>query len=140
MKMVMRIVGLVFLVVLASGCRREPANSPEGAYRGFIEALQKGNTRKAWASLSAATRHKVEERSRAIAEASKGVVRDEPELLLFQGTRPGPLGEVTRVKADESTALLQVASASGPREVKLVKDSGKWLIDLSDTLERRETP
>ena len=140
MKMVMRIVGLVFLVAFLAGCRREPANSPEGAYRGFIEALQKGNTRKAWSSLSASTRHKVEERSRAIAEASKGVVRDEPELLLFQGTRPGPLGEVTQVKADETTALLQVASASGPREVKLVKDSGKWLIDLSDTLERRDTP
>lgn len=141
MKMLMRTVGLVFLLVVATaGCRREPANSPEGAYRGFIEALQKGNTRKAWASLSAATRHKVEERSKAIAEASKGVVRDEPELLLFQGTRPGPLGEVTQVKADETSALLQVASASGPREVKLVKDSGKWLIDLSDTLDRRDKP
>ena len=78
------------------------------------------------------------------AEASKGVVRDEPELLLFQGTRPGPLGEVTQVKADDTSALLKVASAAGPREVKLVKDSGKWLIDLSDTIpqptERRETP
>ena len=136
MKMEMRVLGVVFLLGLAAGCRREPPNSPEAAYRGFIEALQKGNTRKAWGSLSAPTRQKVEERSKAIAEASKGVVRDEPELLLFQGTRPGPLGEVTQVKADETSALLQVASASGPREVKLVKDSGKWLIDLSDTLGR----
>ena len=141
MKMGMRNVGVVLLLVMAAGCRREaPTNSPEAAYRGFIEALQKGNTRKAWASLSAPTRHKVEERSKAIAEASKGVVRDEPELLLFQGTRPGPLGEVTQVKVDDTSALLQVASAGGPREVKLVKDSGKWLIDLSDTLERRDLP
>ena len=140
MKKVMRLMWLVVLVALLAGCRREPPNSPEAAYRGFIEALQKGNTRKAWASLSAPTRHKVEERSKAIAEASKGVVRDEPELLLFQGTRPGPLGEVTQVKVDDTSALLQVASAGGPREVKLVKDSGKWLIDLSDTLERRDLP
>ncbi|MDP1822971.1 MAG: hypothetical protein Q8L48_07010 [Archangium sp.] len=143
MKMPMRFAwfaGLGVLVAVAAGCRREPANSPEAAYRGFIEALQKGNTRKAWGSLSSATRQKVEERSKAIAEASKGVVRDEPELLLFQGTRPGPLGEVTQVKVDETSALLQVASSSGPREVKLVKDSGKWLIDLSDTLERRDAP
>ena len=140
MKKVMRFVWLAVLMALVAGCKREPPNSPEAAYRGFIEALQKGNTRKAWSSLSASTRHKVEERSKAIAEASKGVVRDEPELLLFQGTRPGPLGEVTQVKADETSALLQVASASGPREVKLVKDSGKWLIDLSDTLERRDLP
>lgn len=137
MKMPMRFVwlaGLGVLVAVAAGCRREPANSPEAAYRAFIEAVQKGNTRKAWGSLSAATRLKVEERSKAIAEASKGVVRDQPELLLFQGTRPGPLGEVTQVKVDETSALLQVASASGPREVKLVKDAGKWLIDLSDTI------
>src|SRR4051794_34609396 len=103
--MVMRIMGLVLVFVLTASCRREPANSPEAAYRSFIEAIQKGNTRKAWNSLSAPTRKKVEERSKAIAEASKGVVRDEPEQLLFQGTRPGPLGEVTQVQADESSAL-----------------------------------
>ncbi len=143
--MVMRLLAVVVLVTVAAGCRREAANSPEAAYRAFIEAVQKGNTRKAWQSLSPATRRSVEVRSKAISEASKGVVRDEPELLLFQGTRPGPLGEVTQVKADETSALLKVASASGSREVKLVKDSGKWLIDLSDTIphpttERSETP
>ncbi len=141
MKMGMRIVGVVLLLLVAAGCRREaPTNSPEAAYRGFIEALQKGNTRKAWSSLSAGTRHLAEERSKAISEASKGVVRDEPELLVFQGTRPGPLNEVTQLKADDTSAVLRVASASGQREVKLVKDSGKWLIDLSETLERRDTP
>ncbi len=137
MKMGMRIVGVVLLVFVAAGCRREAPNSPEAAYRGFIEALQKGNTRKAWASLSPETRRKVEERSKAISEASKGVVRDEPELLLFQGTRPGPLGEVTQVKTDDSSAVLRVASTSGSREVKLVKDSGKWLVDLSDSIPTR---
>lgn len=141
MKMGMRIVGVVLLVVVTAGCRREaPTNSPEAAYRGFIEALSKGNTRKAWSSLSAETRHKAEARSKAIADASKGVVRDEPELLMFQGTRPGPLGEVTQLEADDTSAVLRVASASGQREVKLVKDSGKWLIDLSETIERRDAP
>jgi hypothetical protein len=124
------------LVVTALGCRRELPNSPEAAYRGFIEALQKGNTRKAWASLSPATQQRVEARSKAIAEASKGVVRDEPELLVFQGTRPAPLNEVTQVSADETSARLQVATSAGKKEVKLVKDGGKWLIDLSDSFER----
>lgn len=138
-----RLRGVLVLVVLgsvASGCKGQPANSPEAAYRGFIEAIQKGNTRRAWDALSPATRQKVEARSKAISEASKGVVRDEPEQLLFQGTRPGPLGEVTRLKADEGSALLKVASASGSREVKLVKDSGKWLIDLSDTIPTPSPP
>lgn len=126
--------GMVAVLALTASCRREPANSPEAAYRAFIEAIQKGNTRKAWNALSSATRKKVEERSKAIAEASRGVVIDQPEQLLFQGTRPGPLGEVTQLEATESSALLRVASASGAREVKLVKDSGTWLIDLSDSI------
>jgi hypothetical protein len=128
------------VVVAAVGCRREAPDSPEGAYRGFIEALQRGNARKAWSMLSPGTREQVQARARAIAETSRGVVRDEPESLLFQGTRPGPLGEVTQVSADEQRATLRVASASGTREVKLVKNSGKWLIDLSDNIERRGSP
>lgn len=132
--------GTMLVLALAASCRSEPANSPEAAYRSFIEAIQKGNTRKAWNALSAATRKRVEERSKAIAQASKGVVRDEPEQLLFQGTRPGPLGEVTQLEANESSALLRVTSATGAREVKLVKDSGKWLIDLSDNIPTPNTP
>lgn len=138
----MRTWGALLLVamVTTAGCRRAAPHTPEAAYRGFIEALQKGQSRKAWALLSPATRERVQERARAISAASQGTVRDEPELLLFQGTRPGPLGEITQVSADEQTALLRVASASGAREVKLVKDSGRWLIDLSGTLERSDTP
>lgn len=138
MKMVMRIVGVVFLMVMAAGCRRE--HSPEDAYRGFIKALQKGDTKKAWSSLSALTRQKLEERSRAISEASQGGVRDEPELLIFQGTRPGPLGEVSPVKADETSAVLRVASGSKPHQVKLVKESGRWRIELSDAIAATQTP
>lgn len=137
---IMAVTAMTVVLALSASCRREPANSPEAAYRSFIEAIQKGNTRKAWNALSAATRQKVEARSKAISEASKGVVRDEPEQLLFQGTRPGPLGEVTQLEAGESSALLRVASATGAREVKLVKDSGKWLIDLSDDIPTPTTP
>ena len=52
------------------------------------------------------------------------------------GGAPGDVLITFQVKADETSALLRVASASGAREVKLVKDSGKWLIDLPDTLGR----
>lgn len=139
----MRLVGVLLSIgalSAASGCRREPPNSPEAAYRGFIDALQKGNTKRAWDSLSPSTRQRAGERSKAIAEASKGVVRDEPELLLFQGTRPAPITEISQVSADDDSALLKVATASGSTEVKLVKDGGKWLVDLSESLERRGQP
>jgi hypothetical protein len=132
--------GVLLVLMAVSACRREQPVSPEQAYVAFIDAIQKGNSHKAWVQLSKQTQQKVEARSKEIAAASKGIVRDEPELLLFQGSRPGPIGEVTQVRADDSTALLKVASVTGTREVKLVKDSGRWLIDLSDTFEGRGSP
>lgn len=139
MKRVMRALLVVCLVGL-SACRREPASSPEGVYRGFVDALQKGNARKAWAALSRPTQAKVEARSKLIVEASKGTVRDEPQLLLFQGSRPGPIEEIAQVRGDETSAVLQVKSGGGTREVKLLKDSGRWVIDLTDTLEGSNSP
>lgn len=137
----MRTVGalmVAMVLVTASGCR--PRATPEATYREFVEALQRGNNRRAWALLSPATKQQVEARSKAIAAASQGVVRDDPEVLLFQGTRPGPIGEVTTLESSDTTARLKVASASGTSEVKLVKDGGKWLVDLTETLQRRGTP
>lgn len=139
MKSQMRALVVVCLVVV-TGCRPEPVTSPEGVYRGFIEALQRGNGRKAWGALSKSTQQKVEARSKAIAAASKGVVRDEPELLLFQGSRPATIETVAQVSADENSAVLRVTSGGGTREVKLLKDSGRWVIDLSDTLEGSNPP
>jgi hypothetical protein len=38
------------------------------------------------------------------------------------------------VRSDENTAVLTVSDGGGSQEVKLVKDSGKWFIDLSERL------
>lgn len=140
MKTPMRAALLLMLLLLAPGCRRPASDSPEAAYRAFMLALQRADAQTAWKLLTPATREKVTARSKAISQASQGVVRDEPELLLFQASRPGAVGDVSQVRADASTAVLKVASAGGDREVKLVKDSGRWLIDLSDTLEGSDTP
>ncbi|MFT3706769.1 MAG: hypothetical protein QM817_03800 [Archangium sp.] len=121
--------------LLVVGCRHEPSQAtPELAYRTFVDFLQKGQARLAWNLLSAPTREKVTAKSKAIAEASKGQVRDEPETLLFQGSRPAAITAINQVRADDSTATLEVTSGTGTYEVKLVKDSGRWLVDLSDTL------
>lgn len=134
MKRRMRGLPLAVLVLLGVSCKPpQPTTTPETAYRAFNDALNKGNAKSAWSALSEATRSKIKERSKAISEASQGAIRDEPEAFLFQ-TRPGVITSVTAVKTDETTAVLQIASASGTREVKLVKDSGTWFIDLSDQL------
>jgi hypothetical protein len=41
---------------------------------------------------------------------------------------------LTPVRSDENTAVLTVSDGGGSQEVKLVKDSGKWFIDLSERL------
>ena len=134
MKLPMRL-GVVLMFMLAVACRREPSTAtPELTYRTVTDALQKGQARQAWNLLSATTRERVTAKSKQLSEASQGLVRDEPETLLFQGSRPGVISEITQVRADETTATLEVKSAGGTHEVKLVKDSGKWLVDLSDTL------
>ncbi len=138
--LVMRLV-VVALSFALGACARAPSDSPEAAYRAFAEALRRGDGRTAYAALSSATRERVEARTRAVSEASQGLVKNDPALVFFQsGTRPGPLGELTRVSADDAQAVLEVAGASGPQEVKLVRESGRWLVDLSDPLARRELP
>lgn len=136
----MRVGVLLVLVLIAAGCQKPVATSPEATYRAFVTALQRSDARRAFDMLTPATREKVQLRSKAISEASQGLVRDEPQLLLFQSSRPGELGEISQVRADEATAVLKVATADGEREVKLVKDSGRWLIDLSEQLEASGTP
>jgi hypothetical protein len=138
MKPVMRLGALSIVVLVCGGaCQSAPRNSPEAAYRSFVDALQRHNTKKAWAALSASTQRTVRERSKAIAQASRGVVRDEPELLLFQGSAPPDLIDVRTVRADAHLAVLAVESAEGTTQVQLINDSGRWVVDLSESLEGR---
>lgn len=135
----MRAVALGVLVLMLGGCRGSTvATTPEGAYRAFSLAVAKGDVKRAFAALSPETQKRVAARSKAIAEASKGAVRDEPEMLLFQlpnRAKSGPATQLSRVRADENSAVLAVASSEGTWEVKLVKDSGQWFVELSDALE-----
>lgn len=132
----MRVAALSLLLVM-SACKQQPsAATPELAYRTFVDALNKGQTRRAWSMLSTSTKEKAQARSKALVEATHGLVRDEPETLLFQGSKPPQLATllVTPVRSDESSAVLSVDDGAGPHEIKLVRDSGKWFIDFSERL------
>jgi hypothetical protein len=121
---------LLFALLLAPGCARPPPSSPQAAYEAFATALRRGDARTAYASLSRSTQDAMTARSRAISEASGGVVRDEPALAMFQsGTRPAPLGEVTLVEESAGRAVLEV---SGVRVRMIQDDGGRWAVDLSD--------
>ncbi|MFO0594193.1 MAG: hypothetical protein U0228_02785 [Myxococcaceae bacterium] len=136
MRVVPRVVLIMVLVGAVAACKRPPAaDTAEGTYRLFLAQLDRGQARQAWQLLSPATRDKVSARSKELVAASNGLVRDEPELLLFQGSRPGPVTEIKARTAESNTTVLEVTTASGSQDVRLVKDeSGRWLIDLSDKL------
>lgn len=123
------------VAVLGAGCDRPAEGSPEAAWHRFALALRRGDARAAYAGLSRETRALAETRARQISEASKGLVKNEPALMLFQaGTRPAPPGRVTVVEVAPTSAVLEVTGEAGTQRVKLVKDGEQWLVDLSQTL------
>lgn len=135
----------VFMLVLslsAVTCQKAPAADPEAAYRTFAAALRRGDTKTAYGSLSDATRKAAELHSATIAGATRGAVRDLPELMLLQsGTRPEAVGEVKVIERSESWAILEVGSSTGQARVKLVREAnGRWAIDLTHAYPQQVTP
>ena len=126
---------LLVLLALAGGCRSDRSDTPDDAYRLFSSAIKRSDVNAAWECLSVETRTLLEQKSKAIAEASKGAIKDEPKMLTFvSGVKVQPIGEVTVLKTDGAVAVLEVTDASGKREQKMVKAGNRWYVDLTDSL------
>lgn len=131
-------------VVGVAGCARPEAPTPENGYRAFAQALRVGDARTAWAALSPATQQLAQARSKALSEASGGVVKDEPALMLLQsGTRPrtepdGGLGRVTLLSTDGGAAVLEVTSGPTTQHITMVRVGTRWAVDLREFLQ--DTP
>ena len=129
---------LLLLVTLLVACDRPAPRTPEAGYRAFADAVRRGESKPAWAALSKGTQSRLEARSKAISEASKGLIRDEPALMLLQsGIRPAPSQEITvkTVTSDGGTATLEVAGNSGTQQITMIRDGDRWLVDLSDVVQ-----
>jgi type IV secretory pathway VirB6-like protein len=122
---------LLLLALSLEGCEAPAAAAgPETAFSAFSDALRRGDARTAYDALSSSTHTAVEARARAISEASKGVIKNEPAALVFQsGVKPQAAGEVKLVRQDDASAVLAVGSP--PSEVHLLKENGRWVVDLS---------
>ena len=126
---------LLLLLGLAGGCRSDRSDTPDEAYRLFSSAIKRSDVNAAWDCLSVETRKLLEQKSKAISEASKGAIKDEPKMLTFvSGVKVQPIGEVTVLKTDGAVAMLEVNDASGKREQKMVKVDNRWYVDLTDSL------
>jgi hypothetical protein len=119
-----------------TGCHQPAAPvTPEVAYERFSTALRSRDAKSAWETLSTPTRTVLAQRSKAIAAASQGVIRDDPQSMVLQsGVKPREISGVRLVSASGDAAVLEVVSDSGTQQVKMVKEGALWLVDLSDTL------
>ena len=126
---------LMLLLLGLVGCRSDRSDTPDDAYRLFSAALKRSDLNTAWDSLSVQTRTVLEQKSKAISEASKGVIKDEPKILTFvSGVKIQPLGEVKVLQSEGPIAVLEVTDPTGKHEQKMVKVDNRWYVDLTDSL------
>ncbi len=122
-------------LLLLAGCNRPRWDKPDEAYRAFSSAVRRGELKVAWEALSADTRKAAEARSKTMAEASGGSVKDEPMLMFFaSGYKPLPQGDVKVAKEEGQTAVVEVAIGDGgaTQSQRMVKEGDRWAVDLTE--------
>jgi hypothetical protein len=125
----------VAALLMLSGCSRPRWDKPDEAYRAFSSAVRRGEYKTAWDALSAKTRKKMEERAKAVSQASGGSVKDEPMLMFFaSGYKPLPQGELKVAKEEGQSAVVEVTIADGgvTQSQKMIKEGARWAVDLSE--------
>lgn len=129
---------LLLLALLAlGGCNRDRYDTPEHAYTSFHRKVQRREFSKAYAALSEQTRAALASRAEAVAQASGGAVKPEPQALFFANVPPP--ADVTGVKlmrSEGDAAVVQVLSSSNPpSEVRMVREPSGWKVDLTASLQ-----
>ena len=123
---------LVFVAVLAlAGCQRPRWDTPVDAFRTFQLALKRGDGKAAWDGLSRDTRGRIESRLKQVAKASGGAIpEDAASAALATGIKTEPVGEVTLKDSAADTAVLVVKVKDREMEQRMVREEGKWRLDL----------
>jgi hypothetical protein len=120
--------------MLALGsCDKSGGDDPAQAYLSIGRNLQKGETKTAWGTLSAASRKTLEARSRQLFEVSDGGVKDDPQALVFsQMERLSPNTDAAVESRDGDRAVLTVTATGGKKgTVHMVREDGSWKLDLN---------
>jgi hypothetical protein len=132
---------LVFLLFATAcppkGQQPRVADTPEAAYLAFVGAIRAQDPNRAYGALSLASRQEIDTRVWAIADASAGLVRADPATVLFQsGSKLTPEGEV-KVRVQTSSpdkTTLAIEGASGEVVVTMIRESDRWVVDLTEAL------
>ena len=125
----MRRAALLSALVCACPASQPPPGSagPVEAVQDFAAALQKGDIATAWSLLS--TRAQDEARSAARA-AMPDAGPEAGRQMLFNSALPGPPVHPRIVSQSEDSAEVQTAEDGGGRTFRVVRESGRWRVDL----------
>ncbi|MDX2009743.1 MAG: hypothetical protein SFW67_06120 [Myxococcaceae bacterium] len=135
------------LVVLALlGCPKATVDSPEGAFRLWADAMRRTDVKTAFSLVSTKSQAALSAQSKALADASKGSLKDEPATLLVSPRRAAPVVGVTVATNDGARAELAVTTcrealdergacptgADVQERVTMVKEAQRWAVELPE--------
>jgi hypothetical protein len=125
----MRLHLLAGLACLAA-CRPPPDGTPEGAYRAFVAAANKGEDAVAFAQLTPRSQEALKRRLAGVSTASGGSMGEDVASLVFRGGRGTPITDIQVLKMEPDRATLAVTARGETREVNLRRESSEWRVEL----------
>ncbi len=117
-------------LLLLGACRPQPDGTPEGAYRAFAAAANKGEDAAAFALLAPASQEALKRRLAGISSASAGSMGEDAASLVFRGGRGTPLTGIQLLKMGPDRATLAVSARGETREVNLIREGSEWRVEL----------
>jgi hypothetical protein len=126
------------LISLAA-CDQSRAESSVDAYISFSKAVQRGDSKAAYATLSQETQKKLAAKAKEVSAASGGAIKDDPPALVFSGApRSDSLTEVKLLRQSGDRAVLAVSGGGRSYEVEMVREHNGWKVDLTDKMNDRD--
>jgi hypothetical protein len=125
--------GIIAVAVLAlASCQRPKWDTPVDAFKSFQGALKRGDAKTAWEAISRDSRGRIESRLREVSQASGGVVPENETAMMALGTgiKTDPVGEVSLKESNGDVAVVLVKIKDAQREQRMVREDGKWRLDL----------